>query len=519
MANLVVSAVSTFDNKGLKKGQKEISAFEKNLKSLGKTFGVAFGAAALVSYGKKSVNAFMKDEAAAKSLEQQLKNTGYAFAAPDVEYYIANLQKMYGVLDDQLRPAFQTLLTASGSLTKSQKALAIALDISAGTGKSVEEVSAAIAKGYTGQTTALSRLGAGIDKTTLATGDMNLILDEASRKFSGQALARLETYAGKMDQLKVASANASEAIGKGILNALSAIGKDKNIGNITKGMENLAISIGNVITGLGVMIGKLTSIAQNSGLANLIGKLIAFNFKYSGLGLLSSIGSQANAPSSNFTYSLGSNANSEIAKLQELKARKALITTLKAEADLKKLKDKYDLERIGLMAALNQATDDETKLRLAEKLAILDGNAAMAQKYLADLEATNSTTQLANAMNQAANDILTAGQMILLGLGLNPSQMVGSTISGTAIAGFPDIRNLANVALNNPNFGTSPEAMGLGLALGFTPGSTNMGVPTEAPPINLQLVVDGSAFATAVQSAQLTNNRNGITTVPAGQGF
>ena len=129
MANLVVSAVSTFDNKGLKKGQKEISAFEKNLKSLGKTFGVAFGAAALVSYGKKSVDAFMKDEAAAKSLEQQLKNTGYAFASPDVEYYIANLQKMYGVLDDQLRPAFQTLLTASGSLTKSQKALALALDI------------------------------------------------------------------------------------------------------------------------------------------------------------------------------------------------------------------------------------------------------------------------------------------------------------------------------------------------------------------------------------------------------
>jgi hypothetical protein len=225
----------------------------------------------------------------------------------------------------------------------------------------------ALAKGFSGQTTALSRLGAGLDKATLASGDMNKIMDELQSKFSGQASARLDTYAGKMDQLKIASANASESIGKGILNALSAIGKDKNIGNITKGMENLAISIGNVITGLGVMIGKLTSIAQNSGLANLIGKLIAFNFKYSGLGLLASIGSQSNAPSSNFTYSLGANAGAELAQMQELKARKALVTQLQKEAELKKLQNKYDMERIQLTAALLQATDEETKKRLAEK--------------------------------------------------------------------------------------------------------------------------------------------------------
>jgi len=401
MANLVVSAVSTYDNKGLKKASKEISAFEKNLKSLGKTFGVAFGAAALVSYGKKSVDAFMKDEAAAKSLEQQLKNTGYAFSSPDVEYYIANLQKMTGVLDDQLRPAFQTLLTASGSLTKSQKALSLALDISAGTGKSVEEVSAALAKGYSGQTTALSRLGAGIDKATLATGDMDKIMGELQNKFSGQAKARLDTYAGKMDQLKVSAANASESIGKGILNALSAIGKDKNIGTLTTGMENLAIQIGNVITGLGVMIGKLTSIAQNSGLLNFLGKLIEFNFKYSGLGLLASIGGKSNAPSSNFTYGLGANAGVELAKIQELKARKALVTQLKAEADLKKLQDKYNLERIGLMAALNAATDDETKQRLSEKLAILDGNAARAGEYLAARNADQALVELATSTDDA----------------------------------------------------------------------------------------------------------------------
>jgi hypothetical protein len=521
MANLVVSALSTWDNKALKKASKDISAFDSGVNKLGKTFGRVFAASALIAFGKKAINAFAADQAAAKALEIQLKNTGYAFSAPDVEYYIANLQKMTGVLDDHLRPAFQTLLTASGSLIQSQKALQVALDTSAATGMSLEEVSSAISAGFRGQTKALRGLGVTLSKTAQTAGHMSEALDEIGRAYSGQAAARLETYAGKMDKLKVAAADATEIIGKGLLDALSMLGKDKSLDKFATDLNNTATAISYLVAGVTSAIGELNK------LFNLkVGNGSALDFFLRNAPVISayynagkSATAAANAPSSNFTYSLGANAGVELAKLQELKARKALIVTLKAEADLKKLKDKYDLERISLMAALNQATDDETKLRLAEKLAILDGNAAMAQKYLADLEATNSTTQLANAMNQTANDILTAGQMVLLGLGLNPSQMVGSTISGTAIAGFPDIRNLANVALNNPNFGTSPEAMGLGLALGFTPGSTNMGAPTEAPPINLQLVVDGSAFATAVQSAQLTNNRNGITIVPAGQGF
>ena len=402
MANLVVSAVSTYDNKGLKKASKEISIFEKSIKSFGKSFGIAFSAVALLSYSKKAVDAFTKDEAAAKSLEQQLKNTGYAFSSPDVEYYIANLQKMTGVLDDQLRPAFQTLLTASGSLTKSQQALALALDISAATGKSVEEVSMALAKGFSGQTTALSRLGAGIDKATLASGDMDTIMAELQNKFSGQSKARLETYAGKMDLLKVSAANASETIGKGLLDALSQIGKDKNIGKLGTAFEQIATVIANVIVALGAIIGKIVSIGQAIFEKLHLDKIIGFLFNNSLINLLSKFGaSQTDKPSSNFTYGLGANAGVELAKIQELKARKSLVTQLKAEADLKKLQDKYNVERIGLMAALNAATDDETKQRLAEKLAILDGNAARAGEYLAARNADQALVELATSTDDA----------------------------------------------------------------------------------------------------------------------
>lgn len=470
MANLVVSAVSTYDNKGLKKASKEISAFEKNLKSLTKTFGIAFGATALVSYGKKSVAAFMKDEAAAKSLEQQLKNTGYAFSSPDVEYYIANLQKMTGILDDQLRPAFQTLLTASGSLTKSQQALALALDISAATGKSVEEVSMALAKGFSGQTTALSRLGAGIDKATLATGDMDTIMGELQNKFSGQSKARLETYAGKMDLLKVSAANVSETLGKGLLDALSQIGKDKNIGKLGTAFEKIATVIANVIVALGAIVGKIVSIGQAIFEKLHLDKIIGFLFNNSLIGLLSKFGaSQTDKPASNFTYGLGANAGVELAKIQELKARKALVTQLKAEADLKKLQDKYNLERIGLMAALNAATDDETRQRLAEKLAILDGNAALAKKYLADSYAADSVLNFADKANEASTAIsktasaltntllpalfTAAGEMTARASRVLPSLADTNTSITMGSSGATSVNT--NVVVNPPSGGTN----------------------------------------------------------------
>ena len=408
MPTLVVSALSTFDNKGLKKGKKEVSAFEKQVKSFGKVFAGVFSATALLNYSKNAVKAFMADEKAAKSLEQQLKNTGFAFAAPSVEYYIANLQKVTGVLDDELRPAFQQLLTASGSITKSQDALNTALDISAATGKSLTEVSAALSRGFAGNTTGLSRLGAGLSKATLKTGNMEKILAELNQKFSGQAAARLDTYAGKMDLLKVAAANASEIIGKGLLDSLQVLSKDDSIENAGKAMEDFATDIANATYGMALLIAKtkeflnLPGEAKNLGgplsFIPIIGPLLETVAKYGA--------TEIAKPKSNFTYDLGASATKDIERakliLEANKARAKENKLIKEKNALEDLKKKYDIERIGLMKALNEATDEETRQRIAEKLAILDGNAAKAQQYLADLELNSSINTLTNATNNAA---------------------------------------------------------------------------------------------------------------------
>jgi archaellum component FlaC len=551
VANLIVSAVSTFDNKGLKKGQKEISAFDKTVKNLGKTFLGVFGAQKLLAYSKNAVNAFAADEKAAKALEVQLKNTGFAFSAPGVELYISNLQKATGVLDDELRPALQTLLTASGSLTQSQRALAVALDVSAATGKSVVEVSAAMAKGFSGQTTALTRLGAGLSKATLASGDMNMILDELSMKFSGQALARLDTYAGKMDQFKVASANASETIGQGILTALSTMGKDKNIEAATGAMESFATSISNVIIGLGVMLGKLTSIAQNSGFL----KLLAFSIEYSPAGLIAKLGAKSandlNAPKSNFTYSLGSGAATEIAAQKEAAAIKAAAKARAEELRLLKqknaienknveeLKKKFDLERIGLTAALNDATSEETKLRLRAQLAILDNNEVLAKKYLAEMEAAEALKKLKEASDKLTTsfeEMIEALRTSIRGIldSIKPQikdlqTIIKSTGSGTKPTSIDTINSIID-GVENPNFKYPPAitpydplsslmatTADISSAGAYNPLS---GLRPTAQDIQIYIdasnMIDSDRMVDVVQNAFLTIQRQGGSTVPAG---
>ena len=408
MPTLVVSALSTFDNKGLKKGKKEVSAFEKQVKTFGKTFAAVFSARALFNYSKNAVKAFAEDEKAAKALEIQLKNTGFAFSAPSVEYFIANLQKTTGVLDDQLRPAFQQLLTVTGSITKSQEALGVALDINAATGKSLTEVSAALTRGFSGNTAGLSRLGAGLSKATLKTGDMDLILGELQEKFAGQSAARLTTYAGKMDLLKVASANASEIIGKSLVDALTSLGDDDSIDKLSTSMENFATSIAEVIAGVGELVKALQGVANTPGIKQLI-DVIQFTSVF---GALQRLGKTANEPKSNFTYDLGSSATKDIERANTILAkktkeaialRKAENDQLKKKTEVDKLKDKFDLERIGLNAALNAATDEETKLRIKAQLAILDNNEALAKKYNAELDAAASANRLATAANNAAS--------------------------------------------------------------------------------------------------------------------
>lgn len=405
MANIFVAASATWNGKALKKAKQDVSLFDKQVNKLGKTLLAAFSARSLYNYSKNAVKAFAADEKAAKSLEVQLKNTGFAFSSPAVELYISNLQRATGVLDDQLRPAFQQLLTVTGSITLSQNALNTALNVSAATGRSLTEVTAALAKGYAGNTTSLTRLGAGLSKATLKAGDMNVILGELNDKFAGQAQARLTTYAGKMDLLRVASENVKEEIGKGILGALDALGKDTNLDETTAKMEKLGKTTGQTITGLGVLIKTISEIPG-------IGALGKAAYETSTFGLLARLarenqkGKFPTAPARETPAQgriLAAQRRQELKASQDLlKLKKQEVTTLKAKTALDQLKEKFDIELIGLQKARNEATTDEVKARLDGLIAIAKNDDALAKKALAELKAAEELQKLAEAARKAA---------------------------------------------------------------------------------------------------------------------
>ena len=529
MANLIVSAVSTFDNKGLKKGKKEISTFEKQVKSFAKVFATAFSVRALTNYSKKAVQAFMADEKAAKSLEQQLKNTGYQFSSPSVELYIANLQKTTGVLDDELRPAFQQLLTITGSITMSQDALNTAMNVSAATGRSLSQVTTALSRAYAGNTTGLSRLGAGLDKALLKSGDMDKIMAKLNEKFAGQSAARLGTYAGKMDLLAAAAANSQEIIGKGLLDALTALGDDNSIENITTGMENFATAISEVVVGLGQVGSKLKDLTNVPGVGNIFDvRNIPVIGAY--IGGLRQIGRGAMPQQDRGGQERTAGRVNAQQRKQEERAIKNSVALRKAENDqLKKktaveqLKDKFDIERIGLLVAANEATDKETKLRINAQLAILDNNEALAKKILAEMNAAKAAEELTEAFRKAIRDLLdgikpTVDKLKELSIGalrtetrsiLNYAapavsglqQLIAPTQPGT----FEDLRGSISGLLEQ----SRPSVTGLQELLA--------GIQrTSSPTINLTVDASGDKLSQAIAESIQLAGRNGYNTIPAG---
>ena len=528
MANIVVSALSTFNNKGLKKGKKEISAFEKQVKNFGRTFAAAFSVTALTRFSREAVKAFAADEKAAKALEIQLRNTGYQFSAPGVELYINNLQRATGVLDDELRPAFQQLLTVTGSITKSQDALNTAMDVSAATGRSLTQVTTALSRAYAGNTTGLSRLGAGLDKNLLKAGNMDDIMAELNNKFSGQAAARLDTYAGKLSLISVAAANSREIIGKGLLDALSALGKDNSIASVTNSMEDFATATSEVLVGLGKVAGKLKEITNIPGidgsfLRNVpgIGAVLRATEALRGAG-------RQQTDRGGLERTAG-RVNAQQRK-QEERAIKNSIALRKTENDLLKkktavdqLKDKFDLERIGLNVALNEAVDSETKLRIRAQLAILDNNEALAKKILAEMEAAKAAQELTEAFRKAIRDLLdgikpTVDKLKELSIGalrtetrsiLNYAapavsglqQLIAPTQPGT----FEDLRGSISGLLEQ----SRPSVTGLQELLA--------GIQrTSSPTINLTVDASGDKLSQAIAESIQLAGRNGYSTVPAG---
>ena len=274
MANVFIDILAEFTGKkAFKQAETSTDRLTRNVKNLGKTFGLTFGTAAVLSYGKAAVKAAAADQAAQASLAQTLKNLGFQSVgtANSLNDYISTLERTTGKLDDELRPAMDRLLRATGSVTKSQELMNLALDIAAGTGKDLGQVTQSLQKAYLGQTQALGRLGVGLSKAELTSSSFEQIQGRLTDLFAGQGKRAADSYEGSMNKLAVATNNVKENIGIGIIDALTALSNDNTIESLTTDMENLSIYVADVVRGIGNVASELRNIPGfNIPLENLI---------------------------------------------------------------------------------------------------------------------------------------------------------------------------------------------------------------------------------------------------------
>ena len=217
--------------KKLDTGSKEVEGFGGKLEKFGKVAAAAFAAAAAAAaaYAVKlavdGVKAAIEDEAAQLRLANALKNVTGATQAQisAVEEQILKTSLATGVADDQLRPALQRLATATGSVTKSQDLLNLALDISAATGKSVESVSNALGKAYEGNTSSLTRLGVGLSAAEIKSLGLQGTVKQLAETFGGAATVQANTFEGQIARLKVGFDEAKESIGAALLPTLQRL--------------------------------------------------------------------------------------------------------------------------------------------------------------------------------------------------------------------------------------------------------------------------------------------------------
>lgn len=403
MSNVNINIAAEFKGKkAFKEATTSTDKLTKNVKGLAKSLLAVYSAQKILSFGKQSVKAFAEDDKAAKALGTTLKNLGLAYGSNigTVNGFISRLEQQTGVLDDELRPAMDRLLRATGDVTKSQELLGLALDISAGTGKSLTQVSQSLQKAYLGQTQALGRLGVGLTKAELSTSTFEQIQLRLSELFAGQAAAAADTYAGSLAKLTVAGNNAKETIGKGLIDAFVTASNSSSVDDLITKIDRAAESIANFVRETGEFIKITKSIFKF--------ELFATDPKaFKGMGNISLTKSSQDTQRADAIAKKNATAITKLTKEQAaaqakiLKDKKLAAAIDKANLALNKGEAIFDMDKIQIAAALTsqaeqlgKATNGAQMLQIANDVArlnvkksILELEDAIASKDQAAIEA------------------------------------------------------------------------------------------------------------------------------------
>ena len=388
MADLKIDIASVFSGKkAFAEAAKSTIGLNNQVKTLAKSYLGLFTAQRLGRGAFNAAKAFAADDKAARVLTQSLDNLGLAFADPSVKNFIADLEKQFGILDDQLRPAYQRLLTTTGDVAKSQQLLRTALDLSAASGADVVSVAGDLSKAYVGQTRSLAKYGIGLTQAELKAMSFEEVQTRINTLFGGQATVAVDTYAGAMQRLSVASSNAQEVIGGGLLDALAALGGggEGGLTNTLNLIEKTSTALATFIRRFGVGVGQLAALARGDFQA----------FKAIGEGEMN-----RGKDTSGITPAIRAELNKAAADKAAKKNRDALLKTtkeqtkaIKEQTALQKAGTLFDIQQASIIAALKGEITNEERKRLELQLAILTGNTNEASKLAGEIAKSQGLSQ------------------------------------------------------------------------------------------------------------------------------
>ena len=398
MSNVVLNILSEFKGKkAFKQADTAVGKLNKSVKALG----VTLSAVALTQFSVKAVKAFAADEKAAVKLSQAVKNLGLGFADARVAAFIADLEKTANVADDQLRPAFQALLTTTGSLTRSQELLNLAIETSRGSGVDLVTTAQDIAQAYVGNTRGLRKYNLGLTQAELKTASFATIQAKLNAQFQGANAAYLDTTAGKIEAIGIAAGNAAETIGGSLVDAIMTLSNTSTTSGLTKGIENITGYVTGLINSVAFAIFSIKSLFNTKYWKSGGGDQIFKDFEK----LMNMRKLAAARP-----YDPGNNAvtgyqrdNAAMIKAEaDAKKRAAAIVAAqkKNTAELKKQNAEkkrsalFDLSQIQIIAALKGNISKEERLRLELQLALINGNEEQAAKL---------SRELANSIDSTGN--------------------------------------------------------------------------------------------------------------------
>ena len=230
MASVNIPIISEFDAKGTQKAIKEFQSLEGA--SAKASFAIKKAAlpaaAAVAGLGLALVGATkaaMEDQAEQVQLALALQNvTGATDAQVKAsEDMISKMSLASGVADSELRPALASLVRGTKDISTANKALALAQDVAAGSGKDLATVSDAIAKAYGGNMKGLQALSPEIKAMIKDGASLEDVMNVLGGSFGGASEAAANTAQGGMKRLGIALAETKESIGAALIPVVEAL--------------------------------------------------------------------------------------------------------------------------------------------------------------------------------------------------------------------------------------------------------------------------------------------------------